>query len=556
MGTDIYLSRLFIILLTIPWLVYVYIFSLDMLHILQLEGYKNKDFSTWIKDHPHQVFPQREKLYGKILFLAGVISWIVGINHLFFLFAALWFLGVVTLIRKRDIRKRKKPLAYTTRAVRLLTLHKGFILAEIIFLFWLFYQPPASALPWSEAYVGRSIIFLWCAYILGIIVPYHLMLVNGFLLPLEKLIKTWYFMRARQDIRSLPALDIVGITGSYGKTSTKVIAHAVLSTCYETLTTPESYNTPMGVSKVINANKMPFYQYFVVEMGARYVGDIKELCKLTPPKIGILTSIGDQHLETFGSLEAIYRTKKELADALPSDGTLIINGDDPNCIHAADSVSVKVVRYGIKGDDLDFKASHISTTSSGLLFRIKNRQGETFKVQSRLLGRHNVYNLLAGVALGSVCDITESEAVSALAEVEPVPHRLQLIHNPGGAIVIDDAYNANPTGAANALDVLGEFKSGKKILVTPGFVELGAEEDKQNRELGKKAAKVCDWVFLVGVKKTEAIRQGLTDAGFNPSTLMSVNSLDEVTEKLKQIVKPGDVILFENDLPDQYTETL
>jgi UDP-N-acetylmuramoyl-tripeptide--D-alanyl-D-alanine ligase len=556
MGSDIYYSRFFIILLSIPWLVYVYICSLDLLHILQLEGYKNKGFSRWIKTHPHRVFPQREKLYGKILFLAGVISWIVGTNYIFFLFAALWLILVLLLIYKREKRKYKKPLVFTKRVVRLLTLHKGFFLAEIIFLFWLFYRPTASVLPWSEAYVGRSIIFLWCVCILGIIAPYHLMLVNGLLQPVEKLINTWYFMQARQKVRTSPNLNIVGITGSYGKTSTKIIANAVLSTNYETLTTPESYNTPMGVCKVINANKMSAYQYFVVEMGARYVGDIKELCKLTPPKIGILTSVGSQHLETFGSLSTIYQTKKELADALPHGGTLIINGDDPNCIEAADSVPVKVVRYGIKGKDLDFKAIHIKTTPSGLYFRMKNRQGETFKVQSRLLGRHNVYNLLAGVALGSVCDIKEKEAVSALAEVEPVPHRLQLIQSSGGATVIDDAYNANPTGAANALDVLAEFKSGRKILVTPGFVELGADEDNENRELGRNAAAVCDWVFLVGAKKTEAIRQGLLDVGFNPSMLMSVNNLDQVTEKLKQIVKPGDVILFENDLPDQYTETL
>lgn len=554
MSPDIYYSRSFIILLTVPWLINVYISNLEFLHILQLEGYKNKGFSIWTKTHPQRVFPRCEKLYGKILFFAGVITWVVGTNHLFFMFTALWFVGAILLIRKQDKQKSKKPLVYTQRAVRLLTFHKGFFLAEIVFLFWLFYQPTTSVPPWSEAYVGRSIIFFWSIYILGIIAPYHLMLANGLLQPVEKMINTWYFLRARQEVRKATKLNIVGITGSYGKTSTKNIADAVLETHYRTLSTPESYNTPMGVCKTINSEDLTKYQYFVVEMGARYPGDIKELCKLTPPKIGILTSIGSQHLETFGSLSMICRTKKELVDALPSDGTLIINGDDPNCIEAANTTPVKVVRYGIKGKDLDFKASHIKTTPLGLYFRIKNRRGETFKVQSHLLGRHNVYNLLAGVALGYVCDIKESEAVSALAEVEPVPHRLQLIHSPGGATIIDDAYNANPTGAANALDVLGDFKSGQKILVTPGFVEMGVDENRENRELGKKAAAVCDWVLLVGRIKTEAIRQGLMDAGFNPSMLVSVNSLDEVTEKLKQIVKPGDIILFENDLPDQYSE--
>jgi UDP-N-acetylmuramoyl-tripeptide--D-alanyl-D-alanine ligase len=220
------------------------------------------------------------------------------------------------------------------------------------------------------------------------------------------------------------------------------------------------------------------------------------------------------------------------------------------------SASGSRIRFGIKEKDLDFKASHIKTTSVGLYFKVNKQSGKTFEVQSHLLGKHNVYNLLAGFALGSVCGIKESQTVSALAEIDPIPHRLQLRHSQGGATIIDDAYNANPMGAANALTVLGEFRGGQKILVTPGFVEMGAEEERENREFGKKTAAVCDWVFLVGEKKTEAIRQGLLEVGFDTSRLEVVNHLEQVTKRLKQIVRPGDVILFENDLPDQYTETI
>jgi UDP-N-acetylmuramoyl-tripeptide--D-alanyl-D-alanine ligase len=549
-------SRLAVILLTIPWLVKVYVSGREFLHILQLEGYKNKGFSRWMKNNPYRVFPQRERLYAKIFLLSGVITWLIKPSQALIFFPIVWLVLVFLLILKQDKQKSKKPLVFTGRAVRLLALFKFIFLLEIVFFFWFFYLPSTEVPPWGEVYIGRSILFFWFFYILGMLAPYNIRLANSVIRPLEELINAWYFRKAGLLIRKFSDLTVVGITGSYGKTSTKVIAHSVLSQQYHSLTTPESYNTPMGISKVVNSELKEEHQYFVVEMGARYRGDIKELCELAPPKIGILTAIGTQHLETFGNQETIYQTKKELADALPQDGILIINGDDPNCLRVAKSLSVKVIRYGIKGKDLDFKASHIKTTSVGLYFRLKNRSGETFKVQSRLLGRHNVYNLLAGVALGSVCGMEESRIVSALAKIDSIPHRLQLRHSQGGATIIDDAYNANPMGAANALAVLGEFKTGQKILVTPGFVEMGTEEERENREFGNKAAAVCDWVFLVGEKKTKAIRQGLVEVDFDSSRLEVVNHLDQVTKRLKQIVRMGDVILFENDLPDQYTEKI
>jgi UDP-N-acetylmuramoyl-tripeptide--D-alanyl-D-alanine ligase len=404
-SSSILYSRIVVILLTIPWLVKVYVSGRDFLHILQLEGYKNRGFSRWMKNHPYRVFPKRERLYGAIFLLGGLITWLIKPSQALIFFPLVWLALVFLSILKRDERKSKKPLVFTSRAVRLLTLFKLIFLSEIVFFFWFFYQPSAEVPPWGEVYISRSILFFCVFYILGMLAPYNLRLANTIIRPLEGLINAWYFRKAGLLIRRFSELTVVGITGSYGKTSTKVIAHSVLSHQYHTLTTPESYNTPMGISKVVNSKLNEEYEYFVVEMGARYRGDIKELCKLAPPKIGILTAIGTQHLETFGTQEAIYQTKKELADALPSDGILIVNGDDPNCLKVAESVSVEVIRFGIKEKDLDFKASHIKTTSVGLYFKVNKQSGKTFEVQSHLLGKHNVYMLLAGFALCSVCGI-------------------------------------------------------------------------------------------------------------------------------------------------------
>lgn len=547
-------SPLFVAFLTLPWLIKSLISSLEFAHILQLEGYKNEGFSKWVETHFSRVFPRREKFFGLLLSFAGLTVGIVDAKKpaLLFFFV-LWLLIVFLLIFQREKRESKKAFVYTKRAIRLLATYQAVFLLEVIFSFLLLVFASAPTSTSNMVYISRSILFFWLIYFLGILSPYNLMLANILIKPVEEGINAGYFRQAQRKIRKNSKLTVVGITGSYGKTSTKMIAYSVLSTRYPSLTTPESYNTPMGICKVINAERISDYRYFVAEMGARYRGDIRELCDLCPPQIGILTSIGNQHLETFKTLDAIYETKKELADALSPDGILIVNGDDPNCRKVADSTSVKVVRYGLEGEGLDFKADKIETSSQGLRFMVETNQRNSFEVRTRLLGRHNVYNLLAGVALGFVCEIDPLEIASALAGMDPIPHRLQLIQGLGGAIVIDDAYNANPVGAAMALETLAEFKNGQKILVTPGFVEMGAEEDKENREFGKKAAAVCDRVFLVGAEKTKAIRQGLLEAGFLTSKIEVVDQLDQVTQRLGTIVRSGDVILFENDLPDQYS---
>ncbi|MBU1262741.1 UDP-N-acetylmuramoyl-tripeptide--D-alanyl-D-alanine ligase [bacterium] len=363
----------------------------------------------------------------------------------------------------------------------------------------------------------------------------NLVLANILIWPTEKLINLRYLIMAKKKLKRLKP-KVIGITGSYGKTSTKHILAHILSQKYKVLATPESYNTLMGICKVINNNLLPEHQIFIVEMGAYKRGDIKELCDLVKPEIGILTGIGLQHLERFGSVENIRKTKFELIESLPKDGIAILNSGCKYCQKF--QPKVKTIRYGGQEKGIRVSAEGLSFSVNGITF------------QTSLLGSHNLQNILSAIACARELKMTLEEIQRAVFSLPQIPHRLQLIKTPT-SIIIDDAYNSNPVGAKEALFLLSQF-SGRKILVTPGMIELGEKEYEENRLFGEEAAKTCDVVILVGKKRTKAIADGLLSAGFSKDNLFVVKSLDEARDKLSQI--RGDVILFENDLPDNYDE--
>jgi UDP-N-acetylmuramoyl-tripeptide--D-alanyl-D-alanine ligase len=349
---------------------------------------------------------------------------------------------------------------------------------------------------------------------------------------------------------------VIAITGSYGKTSTKYILNSMLSQKFNVLMTPDSYNTPMGICKVIRGQLEPEHEIFIVEMGAYQRGDIRELCRLVYPEIGILTAVGAQHLERFKNIENIARTKYELIESLPQDGIAVFNDDNEICSELANKTTIKMARYAV--DRLDEKveltARKIENTRRGLTFIIEKSSGETCKVETKLLGRNNVYNILAATAVALECGVTLDNVSHATKLLEPIPHRLQLISGAGGVTVVDDGFNANPVGARAALEVLEGFSDGRKILVTPGMVELGDMEFDENKTFGAEAAKVCEFVILVGPIQTKPILEGLRTAGFPKEKILLVENLTQASESLTNIIKSGDVVLFENDLPDSYSE--
>ncbi len=473
------------------------------LHMMQLQGYKNKRLINWFMKNPSKLF---------------VIS---------------------------TIKEPKKRLVFTARATRL-------FIINLIFIFIVL----AGTIQYGVFTTGHVALLSIAMLIILVFAPILMLLSNMIALPLEMMVNAFYFRSAQKKLsESKP--KVIAITGSYGKTSTKDYLSSILSMRYKVLKTPGSFNTPMGICKIIRGELKPDHDVFIVELGARERGNIKELCNLVKPDMGVITSIGIQHLETFKHINNIMETKYELIDSLPVDGIAIFNNDDDNCRKLADKTNnKKVLRYGIQENNnkLFIKASDISITNRGIDFKTQNSKGSPVSFNSRLLGRHNVYNILAATAVALELGMSLKEISGAVKSLKAVPHRLNLIQGAGGVMIIDDAFNANPVGAKMALEVLSEIKGNRKILVTPGLVELGEKEYEENKRFGIEAANACDIVFLVGLERTKPIFEGLKESGFNEKGIYVEKSLKDVTDKFKVILKTGDVILFENDLPDNYNE--
>lgn len=424
-------------------------------------------------------------------------------------------------------KKAKKPLVFTARVKRL------YATAGVLFAISLIavrYEIPVWQVP----------------LVLG---SYFMLLCNLINRPVEQAVRRYYINQAKKKIADLPNLTVIGITGSYGKTGTKYILERLLSQKYNVLMTPASYNTTMGVVKVIRENLTAAHDIFICEMGARNVGEIKEICDIVRPRYGIITSIGPCHLETFGSIENVIRTKFELCDALPNDGVLFLNNDNEYLAKKTD-IPRKVVRYGLHRDGADYFADVLSLGEHGTSFCVQSPDGERFELQTKLLGAHNIVNVLGCVALARMLDVDVPSLLLGASRIEGAPHRLSLLRG-DGYVIIDDAFNSNPAGAKAALEVLSRFE-GEKILITPGMIELGEEENDCNREFGRRAASVCDRIFLIGEKQTEYIRKGIEESDFPPE---SVRVFSDVTQAIRTAQTTGvgrRVILLENDLPDNF----
>ena len=347
------------------------------------------------------------------------------------------------------------------------------------------------------------------------------------------------------------------MAGSYGKTSTKELTATILGARWNVLRPPGSYNTPMGISRVIREQLTPAHELFVAELGDYVPGDVRFLCDLVRPTIGILTTIGPEHLERFKTMERIVQTKEELIDALPPDGVAVVNQDDPLVRAIGDRAAargLRVVRYGQTEPGVDVRARDVQTTRDGLSFTVvADGHGEA-RFQIGLLGRHNVMNVLAATSAALALGMSLPEIAAAARQIRPVEHRLEPIHGAGGVLVIDDTYNSNPRGAAEALTVLGDLPGGKKILVTPGMIELAERQFEEHFRLGKRAAAVCDEVILVGPERTRPIAEGLHAAGFPSDRVHLAMGRDAATAQLGRLLRAGDVVLWENDLPDTYAE--
>lgn len=464
--------------------------------------------------------------------------------------AVAWLVLVALFALRQRYPAEKKPLVFTGRAVRLVAVAIALAAGASVAAALLAGGGPVER--------GRSLIqvgtLAWTVSLLA--APAWLLLANVLLLPYQWGLNRYFVARARRKLRRVDPL-VVGITGSYGKTSTKSFLEALLSRKYSVLATPKSYNTLLGVSRTINETLRFRHEVFLVEMGAYGVGEIRRTARLARPAVGVVVTVGLQHLERFGSREAIERAKGELVEELPPDGAAVLNRDDESGPRLAERSSAGTVlwfgRADGNGANPDLGARAVEQTRHGIRFELVDRAGRTAEVRTRLLGLHNVTNLLAAGTVGLHLGMGLEEIAAGLRRARPVPHRLELRRGVGGSTVIDNAYSSNPVSAHSSLEVLSGLDARWRVLVTPGIVELGAEIEPENRRFGAAAAGVCDHVVLVGEDVAGMVQAGLTEAGYDPERLHRVAAVAEVGPLLERLgVSAEDVVLFENDLPDLY----
>ncbi|HSP65510.1 MAG TPA: UDP-N-acetylmuramoyl-tripeptide--D-alanyl-D-alanine ligase [Candidatus Deferrimicrobium sp.] len=375
--------------------------------------------------------------------------------------------------------------------------------------------------------------------------------------PLESSIRRGFLRRARRRVQQFDPL-VIAVAGSYGKTSTKHILAHMLEKYGSTLATPKSFNTLMGVSKTINDDLEQTHRTFIVEMDAYSPGEIAAICALVRPRDAIVTSVGPQHLERFGTLERIRGALYETIEALPADGFAVVYaGDEQTALLAAQARAAgrDVVRYGIEDEsrELDVVAAGVRVTGAGSQFTwLWPAVGLQHDVAVPLLGRHQVLNVSAALAAVHRLGLPLQAALDSVASLRPVEHRLQPVATGNAVTVIDDSYNANPVGVHNGLEVLAELDARSRILVTPGLVELGPVEDAENRRYGEHAARVCDHVIVMDARPGRAVLEGLRAGGLPNDRVHLVRSLADATAVIGRIAVAGDAVLFANDLPDTY----
>lgn len=496
------------------------------LHMFQLDSYMNVEHMAWLK--------KNWKKQGLLLMQLALGVLAIFIRHVA-TFSVLILMDLIITRYYFYLKKNntKKKLVYTMRVRRQIA--TNIILAAVIIAL-------------VDIFAGFGYLPGTLAVITGLQM-FNLFVIVVINKPLEKMVTNHFINDAKRRLHEVPDLKIIGITGSYGKTSMKYYLQTLLQDKFNVLITPESYNTPMGIVKTIRSSLKPTHELFICEMGAKYVGDIKEICDIVHPDHGVISSIGPQHLETFGNMDNIISTKFELADAIPEGGMLFLNGD--NEYITGNSKKYSSVFYRSKSSGDGYTTSDVSLSQLGTEFTVTAPSGESERFQMKLVGEHNIINVVGAIAVANSFGIPLKSLKTSVRRIQPVQHRMQMIRR-GNVTIIDDAYNSNPVGSKAAVETLNMLE-GVRILVTPGMVELGRDEDDFNYKFGTYAAQNCDYILLVGKKHTEPIYKGVMDSGFPQEKCAVFDKLEEALSYAYSIKGEGHkYILLENDLPDNY----
>lgn len=456
----------------------------------------------------------------------------------------------VSLRRFFKSRERRQELVWTMKAIFLFSLSLFFVFLLPVLSFWYF------SLNGHSLFFKLSFSFFFFASLLYFFfLP--LLLSSWVLFPFDFLAKKIIVARAKKKLSRLSKIKIIGITGSYGKTTMKEMLASVLSEKLKIAKTPENINTPLGIARFILKELSPEIDVFIVEMGAYKKGDIKELCRLASPDIAVLTGINESHLERFKNIRNTISAKFEIVRFSKPNALIVLNAEDERIVANFKNYlgSKEAAFFSSKPSSLSkFTPREIKFLEDGygLEFILSNPEKEIGPVKANFLAGYIVGAVSAAALIADYFNLSEQEILRGVFEARPASHRLNLIRRENDILVIDDSYNGNPKGVKEAIEVLKRFEKRRKIFATPGLVELGKDSDRVHFGIGRDLSSVADLVLLVKTSASSLIKKGLTDSDFKEENIKEFNSMPELENSLFGILKEGDVILFQNDWPDNY----
>ncbi len=499
--------------------------------IMQQTGYQNAAFWRWLKRKDNLFFNRLSVLALCLALSTAILSLCFSFlgTEWALLLSALPYFGFLTVFWWAD--KKYALKVRTVRTGRAKRLFGVYYVCTALFAYVLISLLAfLSVLNGSELYA--LVAFVPFA-LLPLTLPVWLCVANAVDGAFENARNRKFVERAGQVLDERKILR-VAVVGSYGKTSVKNILKALLSRRYLVVETPASYNTPVGLAKTVFSPDFEGKELLIAEMGARKAGDIEELCKLVKPDYAVFTGVCPQHIATFGSLEEVLKEKSYI---LQSGAKAVVCGAS-----LAGQVEGENVRFAPLPCNLRLGKTTAFTLSLGKT---------EIEVETSLIGRSAAENIALAASLCWEMGLSVEEIKAGLAELTPVPHRLELTES-NGVYILDDGYNCNIRGAHAAIEALSAFE-GRRCVVTPGIVEGGILEEELNAELGRALAKAnFDSVILVGETLVGAVKAGYLEGAGAEERLQTAHTLTAAQEVLVEWLQAGDTVLFLNDLPDAF----
>jgi len=369
--------------------------------------------------------------------------------------------------------------------------------------------------------------------------------------------------RAEEKMKTFKNLTVIGITGSYGKTSTKEFLATILSSKFNVASTKEHQNSEMGIANCILNDLSESHQIFIVEMGAYKKGGIKLLCDIVKPKIGLVAGVNEQHLALFGSLENLLSAEggEELAEALPKNGMLVVNGDNKYCLDllrkSSNLPANQEKKYVIsnKSIEADIWTEDISIEKNSVSFLAVNRNKEMGHFKVNVLGKQNVQNLLGAILVARELGMSVEEIAEACKKIKQDLAGMVLRRGRNGLDIIDSSYSANPDGVFADLEYLKIFPQ-KKAIIMPCLIELGPNSAEIHQKIGKKIAEICNLAVITTKDKFEDLKKGAMDEGMSHSNILFCENPDEISTIVSLFCKSGDAILLEGRVPGRVIKLL